>query len=159
MSARLRWNNPYRIKWFSDGSRLGVIVDQNLLFLDGETLENMGSVEIETPYMLLDFSSTEAVMAVTKDRTSFELRSTETGEVVREIIPPVQIIGALFSPDGKYIAANTIDELSVIFWDLESGEIYKILKGFETAAPVYHFVFSQDGKNIIWVSRGEGSAL
>ena len=112
---------PYRIKWFNNGSRLGVIVDQNLLFLDGETLESIGSVEIETPYILLDFSSADDLMAVTKDRTNLELRNTQTGELVREIIPPVQILGGLFSPDGKYLAANTIDDLSVILWDVESG--------------------------------------
>ena len=116
---------PYRIKWFNNGSRLGVIVDQNLLFLDGETLESIGSVKIETPYTLLDFSSADDLMAVTKDRTSLELRNTQTGELIREIIPPVQILSALFSPDGKYLAANTIDELSVILWDVESGEVYK----------------------------------
>ena len=144
---------PYRIKWFNDGSRLGVIVDQNLLFLDGVTLENAGSVNIETPYILLDFSPADDLIAVSKDRTSLELRNTQTGELLREIIPPTQLLSALFTPDGKYIAANLIDEWTVMLWDVQTGEVYKILTGFETAAPVYSFVFSQDSQNLIWIAR------
>ena len=146
---------PYRIKWFNDGSRLGVIVDQNLLFLDGITLENTGSVNIETPYILLDFSPADDLIAVSKDRTSLELRNTQTGELVREIFPPTQLLSALFTPDGKYIAANLIDEWTVMLWDVQTGEVYKILTGFETAAPVYGFVFSQDSQNLIWIARGK----
>jgi WD40 repeat protein len=46
-----------------------------------------------------------------------------------------------------------MDNIAVTLWDTSNGDVQDILKGFETAAPVYSAKFGADGQHIIWIAR------
>lgn len=64
-----------------------------------------------------------------------------------------------FSPDGKTIAAESTDQLSVTLWDFEGKQEIQTLSGFMTAAPIYYVHFSPDWSLLLWGTSRVGVEL
>jgi WD40 repeat protein len=61
-----------------------------------------------------------------------------------------------FSPDGRYLAAGTFREKTVIVWDLATGEAIHTLKGHPDANIIICLEFSPDGHTLISGATGWG---
>lgn len=85
----------------------------------------------------------------------------ETGTIVKEMVcpferdtrnvyqwiwNPVELNTALYSPDGKYIVTTFMWQKIVLIWDVELGQIVKILSGHDGI--VNSACYSPDGKQI-----------
>jgi WD40 repeat protein len=80
----------------------------------------------------------------------WDLASTQVKQTIHPTETPMR---AIFSPDGKTLAVTSADTISVTLWDIASGKQITVLKGFETAAPVYQVQFSPDGRSLVWIAR------
>ena len=59
-----------------------------------------------------------------------------------------------FSPDGRWLAVDSMEQWAYALWEVASGQPGPVLTGFETAAPVYAADFSASGNKLIWHARG-----
>ncbi len=152
--AQVQIENPYRLAWSQDGTKIGMLAQGGMSVLDGVTLETLSTVVVQEPITVLDFSSTTGLMATTSDQENLDLREITTGQLVRTITPEHGFIDAVFSTDGSQVALSSWDKIAVTLWDSATGAEIKELSGFATAAPVYHVNFSNDDRYLIWVARG-----
>ena len=60
---------------------------------------------------------------------------------------------AVFYEQGTRVGLAAQDEILVSLWDTATGQQVGALGGFDTAAPVYSLVISEDGGQAAWVSR------
>lgn len=61
--------------------------------------------------------------------------------------------GANFSPDSRYLAVLSGEQLAVDVFEAASGEHITQLTGFETAAPVYNTFIAPGGATAVWIAR------
>lgn len=146
--------NPSALVWSQDGRLLGTMSGSGLVLLDDRTLSTTARVEMSEPFYLLDFSPTSGLMATTVDQKTIELRGITSGEVRHVLQLESPLSTAQFSPDGVRLAVSLADTIAVQLWDAANGSLVKTLTGFQTAAPVYEGSIGEDGKTLIWRSRG-----
>jgi WD40 repeat protein len=144
---------PFKIAWLQDGTSMGIMGRQNLYIVDSQTLSVKASLEAQQPDFLLDFSPNGATAVTTSDRVSLQLLSVADGSARQTIQPENPFQDARYTPDGRYLAVDSIYDIAVTLWDAADGTQQRTLKGFTTAAPVYHFQFSSDGRYLIWYAR------
>jgi WD40 repeat protein len=144
---------PFRITWLPDGISLGIMGRQDLYIVDSQTMIVTVSLEIQQPDFLLDFSPDGSKAVATSDRVSLQLLSVADGSLMQTIQPENPFQDAHYTPDGRYLAVDSIYDIAVTLYDTSDGSIQRELKGFTTAAPVYHFQFSSDGRYLIWYAR------
>lgn len=152
--AQAELNNPSRLKWISDSELIGVMDNENLNFLNANTLLSESSAVMQPPIILLDFSSDGQTMLTTTDRVMLQVRGVSDGQIIHNWEPSDPFQQAVYSPDGNVVAVNSITEIAVELRSVANGALLNTLRGFETAAPVYHVEFSSDGQTIIWIARG-----
>ena len=152
--AQVQIENPYRLEWSQDGTRIGMLALNGMSVLDGKTLETLSNVVVQQPIYVLDFSPTTGLMATTSDQENLDLREISTGEIVRTISPERGFIDAVFSRDGSQIALSSFDKIAVTLYSSADGTEIKELSGFATAAPAYSVSFSKDDQYLIWIARG-----
>jgi WD40 repeat protein len=152
-AAKVKVENPARLVWTLDSRQLAVLGQDTLHLLDAGTLSNQGSMVFTPPIYSLAFSPDGQMVASTSDQTSLDLRSPVDGKTRVTIKPQSQFSTYDFSPDGKFLITSSVDEISATIWDTANGQQVKVLKGFETAAPVYDVSFAPDGRSIIWHAR------
>jgi WD40 repeat protein len=144
---------PFKLAWLQGGASMGIMGRQNLYIVDSQTLTTTATLEVQQPDFLLDFSPDGATVVTTSDRVSLQLLSVVDGSVLQTIQPENPFQDARFTPDGRYLAVDSIYDIAVTLWDITDGSPQRTLKGFTTAAPVYHFQFSSDGRYLIWYAR------
>jgi len=142
-----------RLVWSLDGSMIGAMTSDSLYRFSIPDLTLLGSVQVEAPFILLDFSPDGTTMAATSDWATIHLLSAIDGSLIRTIAPPQPFTSAFFSPDGRTLVINSTEELAANLWDVQSGQFIQSFTGFETAAPVYTVFYSSNGRYIIWMSR------
>ncbi|MEA4909991.1 MAG: hypothetical protein GYA17_16415 [Chloroflexi bacterium] len=147
-------DSPYRLHWSSDSQKIGVMTNQGLLLYDANTLAILSNVMVQDPITMLDFSADSGLMATTADQVNLEVREIATGNVSMTINDAGPFMSVKFSPDGRLLAIARADDFRVDLWDLPTQQSIGSLTGFETAAPVYSFVFSPDARYLVWISRG-----
>lgn len=151
--ARISIENPAKIVWFSDSSRMAVLSQNKLNILSAEDLVSKGSFEFSPPIFAIAFSPNGHTVASTSDQISLELREAVDGKVISTLHPSGQFLTFDFSPDGKYVLTGSVDNIAATIWDITSGQVVKELSGFETAAPIYNVTFAPDNRSLVWVSR------
>jgi WD40 repeat protein len=129
--ARISIENPAKIVWFSDGSRMAVVGQNKLNIVSAEDLVSQGSFEFSPPIFALAFSPDGHTVASTSDQISLELREAVDGRVISTLHPSGQFLTFDFSPDGKYLLTGSVDNIAATIWDISSGQIVKELNGFK----------------------------
>ena len=143
---------PNKIKWADDNKTIGVQTAEGINLYDTETMQTLSSVAIGAG-MILDYSMTAKLMAVTQDQQNIELREISTAQLIRTLALSDMSLSASFSPDGRYLAVSSAEDIAVSIWDTSNGQQVANLVGFQTAAPVYSAYFTSDGTHIIWQAR------
>ncbi len=144
---------PYRLIWSSDGQRLGVFAEGSFTLFNAQTLEILATRELQSPAYGLDFSPDGKTFAFTPDGQVVQLEDLDEGQVLRTIQPGSTFQRAIFSPDGRWLAIDSMEQWAYALWDVASGQPGPVLTGFETAAPVYAADFSTSGNKLIWHAR------
>ncbi len=145
---------PSRLIWSADGRRLAVFYENGLALLNAETLMPIATRSFPSPALPLDFSPDGKTLAFTPDGKTIELDDIDTGQLLRALNPGGGFQRAVFSPDGRWLAVDSTDQLAYTLWDVASGQKGVTMNGFVTAAPIYSADFSPSGKKLIWYARG-----
>lgn len=145
---------PNRLIWSGDGQRLGVFAEGGFTLFNAETLEILATRELQSPAYALDFSPDGKTFAFTPDGQSIQLEDLDQGQMLRTIQPGSTFQRAIFSPDGRWLAVDSMEQWAYALWEVASGQPGAVLTGFETAAPVYAADFSASGNKLIWHARG-----
>jgi tricorn protease-like protein len=153
--AKVFQSEPYRVVWAVDGLSFGVISRSQIVLFNSQTLKTTAAFSIQEPVQLLDFSSDGLTAAVTSDQATIELWDIPQNKIIKTIKPTSMFTTALFSPDGRTLLVNSMDEFAAILFEVNSGELIRKYTGFETAAPIYSVSFSDNGQMIIWLARAE----
>jgi len=152
--GQIHLTDPNRLMWLKDGALLAVINPTAISIYDASTLSGATSFSTTLGWRLLDLASDGRTAPATVDQKSIDVKDITNSKTLITIKPTSQFTQALFTPDGKTLATNSADQIAVLLWDVATGKQTGTLKGFQTAAPVYSFAFSPDGKTLIWISRG-----
>jgi len=142
------------LTWSDDSQTLLAAFSSGAARYRAQTLEKLDSYTFETPAALSAASPDGKTIAFSSDYLSINLVDIVKGEIMVSIPAPGQIGILDFSPDGETLLSTSMDEILVNLWDSSSGELLAMLGGFDTAAPVYSAQFGEDGKHIVWISRG-----
>lgn len=153
-SGQITFANPYGLVWSMDGSILGVSTREGLALFSSASLELLSSVVLPSSAQVV-FSPTTKQMAVSTDFQKIQLRDILTGDPVDMLQPIGTFLSFKYSPDGSHIVTASGEVWEADVWDLAAGGDPLRYTGFETAAPVYSVLFSQDGQWLIWLSRGQ----
>jgi WD40 repeat protein len=145
---------PFRAAISIDGSTIGIRSTDGLKLFNTTSGELSGSVIIQQPVTLVDFSPTSGLLATTSDQATIEIRELDTGNTLQTIRPDSFFVGAAFSPDGLTLAVALGDYIGASLYDVRSGQLIKTLTGFESAAPIYSVAFDTSGRWLIWWARG-----
>lgn len=145
---------PYRLVWSNDGNRLGVFAEGGFTLFNAETFDVLATRSLQSPAAPLDLSPDGKTFAFTPDGVTIQLEDLDSGQAVRSITPGGIFQRAIFSPDGRWLAVDSMDQIAYTLWDVASGQQGAVLGGFVTAAPVYAADFSPSGNKLIWHSRG-----
>ena len=127
----------------ADGSSFGAYSGQSFSFGD-------------RAYSLTTVSPSGAMAALSKDFRSIDVltQPMDPDKAPLTIEPGFMVLSAALSDDGRFVLANSADEIrTVVYSTADGGQVYD-LSGFETAAPVYDSILSADGTRVIWHSRG-----
>ncbi len=152
--GQIRLTDPNRLMWLKDGASLAVINPTNISIYDAATLSGTTNFSTTLGWRMLDLAIDGRTAPATVDQKSIDIKDITNSKTLITLRPSSQFTIALFTPDGKTLATNSADQIAVLLWDVTTGKQTGTLKGFQTAAPVYSFAFSPDGKTLIWISRG-----
>ena len=145
---------PNRLIWSGDGQRLGVFAEGGFTLFNAETLEILATRVLQSPAYTLDFSPDGKTFAFTPDGQSIQLEDLDNEQILQTIQPGSTFQRAIFSPDGRWLAVDSMEQWAYALWEVASGQPGAVLTGFETAAPVYAADFSASGNKLIWHARG-----
>ena len=140
--------------WANDSSSITALAGTGASRLDTETLEVLDDLSFETSAQLYAASPDGKTVAFSEDSYNIFLVDFSVTANALSIYSPDWLSTIDFSPDGATLLATSLDQIRVTLWDTASGEQVQTISGFETAAPVYSAKFGEDGKHILWISRG-----
>ena len=145
---------PEALDWSQDSHTLAILSRNEVLLYSVANRAESRSIAFG-PEIVLDACADNGMAATTEDQKNIRFYDTETGSIAYTIETQGILYQASFSPDGRRVAIPLMEEIAVELYDTETGQLEQRLTGFETAAPVYGAVFSTNGENIIWISRGQ----
>lgn len=145
---------PHRLIWSLDGQRLAVHGEGGFTLLDANSFKLIATRYFQSPVFALDFSPDGKTYAISPDGKVIELYDIDSGQLLRSISPGVTFQRAVFSPDGRWLAVDSMEQMAYTLWDVASGQKGAVLSGFVTAAPIYSADFSASGNKLIWYARG-----
>jgi Tol biopolymer transport system component len=140
--------------WSTDSSVLVALSGSGVIRYNGDDLEKIDTYLFESPAVLYAASPDGKTLAFSEDNYQISLVDASTSQETGMISSSAWIGTLDFSRDGNNLLTTSMDEILVTLWNTASGEELQTLDGFETAAPVYSAKFGEDGKHIIWISRG-----
>ncbi len=152
--GEVKFQQPSYLKWTNSSQGFWVINDLNATRYNSQTLAPEFPFDAVSPGRILDASADGDSIAYIAGNQD-EIRIFNQNQNKTLVLIPESLYGnATFSPDGTKLAVASMDELQVTLWDTNTGIKLGILKGFETAAPVYNAQIGSDDKTLIWLSRG-----
>jgi WD40 repeat protein len=147
-------NNPFGLNWSGNSQQIGAMTPDGLKLFDAASLNLESSVQVQSPFSLLDFSVDAGLMAITSDQQTIELRDLRTGAVRATLSLPSTFFTAVFSNDGKTLAVPLTDQVDVEMYQTDNGQKSESLTGFQAPEPVYGVSFARGrGHFLIWISR------
>ncbi len=145
--------------WSSDGSKLTMMDITHAGLYEAVTLSLLGEFTGEEYTALYAVSPDTGLAAYSLDGLIIQLYDFSTKADRFSISPDFQYGSVFFSPDGSRLAVDSLDTIEVMIYDTATGAQVNRLSGFETAAPVYSALFSPDGSNLLWLSRGTAQPM
>jgi WD40 repeat protein len=145
--------------WTSDSNLVSIMDNTKAGLYKADTLELTSEFSVNESNALYNVSPDAALAAYSLDGVKIQLYDFITKADRLSITPDFQYGDVFFSPDGNYLAVNSMDSIEVVLYDTASGKRVKSLSGFETAAPVYSAEFSPDGSYLLWISRGTAQPM
>ena len=89
------------------------------------------------------------------DRNTIYIYDLDSPEKdVRTLVPGFQVLSVCVSKDGSQVLADSADKIRTVVYDAADGSLIHDLSGFQTAAPVYDSILSDDSTRVVWHSRG-----
>lgn len=140
--------------WANDNSSITALSGNGASRFDAENLEILDDFSFEAPAQLYAASPDGKTIAFSEDSYNIFLVDASVTANALSIYSPDWLSNIDFSPDGATLLATSLDQIQVTLWETASGEHVQTISGFETAAPVYSAKFGEDGKHILWISRG-----
>jgi WD40 repeat protein len=142
--SELLWPQADRLAaWLPEAGALQEITFQPLGLLGAQqTLDVPGSVLAFAPDASRVAAQGGDGGVILLDRGSGEIRPLDYGVAY----------GATFDPSGQVLAVFSPEQWSVTLFDVTTGEAFKTLTGFETAAPVYA-VYPAGRDSVLWAAR------
>ncbi len=121
------------ITWTADSSAFWAEDLYTVLLHDGESAEEIGRFVPGMNSAIHDTSEDGKTIAYSVENDDIRLYNleTESDEIVISTGFPYST--AFFSPDGKTLAAASIMDIKVVFFDTQSGEETGSVSGFSTA--------------------------
>ena len=118
--------------------------------LDGETLEEISSIEGERPIQQAIFSPDSKKLAIVSYDNLIQIISVENSEPLISFEADTETIFQIeYSPDGKFIALAGNDN-RIQLWAPDEEKVLRIFEGHTNR--VNDLVFSPDGKTLVSVS-------
>jgi len=140
--------------WALDGTALLSVNGSGAVRYSSADLEIQETFSFDHPAALYAASPDGKTLAFSEDSYNIYLANMEVTQNACTIYSPAMLGSIEFSPDGKALLGTSMEEILVTLWDAASGAQLQTISGFETAAPVYTAKFGENGKRIIWISRG-----
>jgi len=141
-----------RLVWAADSSALLVDGGAGVVRYGVPDLDVLAEY-LPAGVLVLGVSSDGSTAAIL-DGDAVQLVDVTTQEVVSTLMTRGSSSSAVFYDGGARVAVASNDEILVSLWDVLPGAQIGALGGFDTAAPVYSLVLSEDGAWAAWVSRG-----
>ena len=142
--------------WDEGGDTLILLSPDNVSYVPaagGKAPQNVGIPDKDTS--LTTVSGTGIAAAVSSDmQRIFIYEPGSSSKEIREIETGFPVLSVSISDDGTQILADSADQIRTVIYDIRNGEAVGDLEGFRTAAPVYDSSLSNDGKYLLWHSRG-----
>ncbi len=151
--GELSFQESVRVKWSMDGTRFWTQGLSTAVLYNSTTLEEIASYDVSEYGALYDVSPDGKLISFSIEEADIILFDVVEQREIRKIPLETFTQQARFSPDGKTIGTISRDAWEVTLWKVGSGELAKRLTGFETAAPIYSFMFGDDNQHILWVAR------
>jgi WD40 repeat protein len=138
------------LAWQTDGSLVVASRNQVARLSSGNSaLEPLYSVTGQETVVAVSGFGTFATTIDNQSLTVRDLSGAEKGTIATGTL-----FGSVaFSPDGSQVAISRHDKIAVDVYALPAGSLTREYTGFETAAPVYAARFSQNGRNLVYISR------
>lgn len=140
-----------RLVWATDG-RLFVVGVRAVDAVDPSTGNGKRLLAVTAPDRLLAVSPAGIAVVAGAQGAPVRLVSVANGQTLANLAPGGLVNSATFYR-GTRLALVAGDRIAVTLWDTGSGQKLGELTGFQTAAPVYDAVLSEDGARAAWVSR------
>ncbi len=143
------------LRWSTDGSALTIADPDNAVRIDvedgGQTAGFSLSAKDASIYAADDDMNYVAAKSIDDD--AIALYNVSNPADTRLIEPGFTVLSLYLSEDASALAVDNAHEISSTVYNLKDGDSVA-LSGFETAAPVYNTILSQDGTHILWHARG-----
>jgi WD40 repeat protein len=107
--------------------------------------------EIGAPGSLLDFAADGSAVAAQGEDGTLALYDLQGSRLTPLDFPTPYFVN--FSPNGEWLAVGSQTEREVHVFRTADGEETAVLRGFESAAPVYAAALSPDGQTLLWWAR------
>ena len=146
--------NSATCKWNLGGRTFWLVSFREAKLYDGSTFEEIANYDVSENGALYNVSPDGIALAYSLKDEDLILYDVLHQKEIRKIHPDFYYSDAKFSPNGKYLAVISMEEIQIHIWDVDSGKEFTTLEGFETAAPVYSGIFGEDNKTFLWLSRG-----
>ncbi|MEX2446830.1 MAG: WD40 repeat domain-containing protein [Dehalococcoidia bacterium] len=143
--------------WSTSGS----LVPGALWLVETRTIQEVDPVTGEVTDGIFQLSDTERILGMSSDGmiattgaddSLVQIRRLYHTAIEQTLDPGGYTTAASFYGDNR-VALVSGEAIEVGLWNVGSGERVGELTGFETAAPVYNAVVSEDGAYAAWVSR------
>ncbi len=140
------------VAYSPDGNTFASSCYEMICIWDAKTKQQITTLPRNgTRFNEVEYTPDGKTLAVLRTNGEIQLLDVKTGQLIRTLIQPQTLFSMLPSSDGKMIATRTLS--NIIIWDLHTRKPKTYLIGdsdFTTPA-----LFSQNGKNLISISRSE----
>jgi WD40 repeat protein len=142
-----------RLAWSNSGGALWVIGTRSVDAIDPNTATSRRVLDVPDPERVLTVLPTGVAIIATGAAAPVRLADVASGRTLRTL-DPGGVVTAASSFRGNRLVLVSGDRIEASIWDVDSGQRVSMLSGFQTAAPVFNVVLSNDGARAAWVARG-----
>ena len=145
-----------RMVWSADGSYLTIVTAESV-----DRIPVNGSADAEhytvgeNGQKFISVSGEGLAAAISSDRQAvFLYEPGNPGKDLVTVEPGFMALAAVLSDDGSRLIVDSADQIRTVIYETGNGNKVFDLSGFETGAPVYDSIMSDDGKYVVWHARG-----
>ncbi len=142
------WINPSGVAFSPDGKKVVTgSVDKTVRIWDSRTGQELYQLMGYTDRVNSVAFSPDGKLILTAGFNGAQLWDTETGQEVSHFGGGSQLMKAVFSPDGKYVATARQSDDGTELWDAKTGKMQQRFTG--TISMIGSVDFSPDGKYLL----------